>query len=415
MKNFLLQLFICLHLLGTSHGEDMLSCPEQCQAQYSYDDTVPMLLLCTEACENSADKPYSFDAAYPYVLGPLPMAPRAELTYSDPDELANLTGTLYARVDKTRQRMQFWYEMDHNPEPMFPYHGMHLHKGNLVAGEIGGHILVSIAGKGPVVGCAVPVDGELVVCSETCLPGSVELGTCMTPASVGLSACPLCNLLIGDAYFCRGGCQGDGRILGHNITLFGTVAPQTVVPSRKCDIDNENPSNALQGQWIQGVHSHEYSGNPDDGEEYSPYSIGVAENFDLWCGDILPFLIDEVFGSGQASYVALHGNFNATGISSLVYGDAFAAISTSEGGPQSCYLFGNTDYPCDEAYGGLPALSPPMINTTEAPSAQPTLNSTTTLGPTMVPTPASTVSLVVPSWWGFAIVLLAGLWNALGL
>jgi hypothetical protein len=158
----------------------------------------------------------------------------------------------------------------------------------------------------------------------------------------------ICRITFGSAYFCQGGCQGDFRITGNSVErpiakiLVPTLPDtETVVPSRFCDIDLDNPSNPVQGSWIQGKHSVEYSGNPEDGEHYSPYSIGIPENFDLWCGEELSFLHDVIFGEGAASYVALHGDFNATGLASLVYGDAFAAVSTSDGrGPQNCTIFG---------------------------------------------------------------------------
>ncbi|CAJ1937287.1 unnamed protein product [Cylindrotheca closterium] len=84
----------------------------------------------------------------------------------------------------------------------------------------------------------------------------------------------------------------------------------------------------------------------------------VHLNYDLWCGEELPFLHDMVFKQGQAAYVALHGDFNATGVASLLmYGDSFAAISTSEGGAQNCTIFGSTEYDCSV---GIEGLLPPI-------------------------------------------------------
>lgn len=89
------------------------------------------VLLCTSACDslNSGE----LDAVFLYIFGPLSLIPYPEITFSDPVELQNLSGRVYARVDKGRSRMQSYYRMD-----------------------IGGHILVSIADKGPLLGSFVP-------------------------------------------------------------------------------------------------------------------------------------------------------------------------------------------------------------------------------------------------------------------
>lgn len=183
------------------------------------------------------------------------MKPYPETTNSDPAELANLTGTMYARVDINREKMQFYYVMDDNPSPFYPYFAMHLHHGNLNAEEIGGHIVVSIAGKGDIIGCVAPRltgtgEPEIAVCSELCTPGSVELGACVNPTSNPAplpQECPICGFVAAAAYFCQGGCQGDRRILGYNVTNpDGSSTPQTLAPSRFCDLDNDNPSNPLQ-------------------------------------------------------------------------------------------------------------------------------------------------------------------------
>ena len=287
---------------------------------------------------------------------------------------------------------------------------MHLHSGNIAPKELGGPILVSIAGQGPIVGCIAPdfETGSSYLCSEKCTPGSEARGNCVHPsnaqlppegfleglvaqlgpealasASIGTPGdgqCPICNQVLAGAYHCKGGCQGDLRIkgnttqsvipepvqkiierlyyhaAGHNATMLDVLQMpdfETVVPSRFCDMDNGNPSNAVQGSWIAGRHSMEYSGNPLDGPRYSPYSIAIEENFDLWCGEELPFLQDLVFS--KASYVALHGDFNATGLASLLYGDTFAQLSTDDG-IQNCTIYGNASYPCDEGVPG--ELSP---------------------------------------------------------
>ena len=92
-----------------------LSCKEQCDAAYS--DPVGAD-LCTHACTSA---PELFHVDFPYMIGPLKLQPYPELTNVDPEELKNLTGELWARVNVDRTKMQFYYQMDHNPEPFFPY------------------------------------------------------------------------------------------------------------------------------------------------------------------------------------------------------------------------------------------------------------------------------------------------------
>ena len=352
---------------GTANND--YDCSTQCENVYkdassisidgdgSISDSNVLYELCYEACMEKSDL---FHVDYPYILGPLTIQPYAELTNSDPIELANLTGILYARINKDRNRIQFKYTMDNNHnnesasdnnEPFYPYFAMHLHQGNLDSEEIGGHIISSIAGQGPIVGCIIPPrspDEPPQVCSEFCTPGSEVRGNCVNPTSLGVQECPVCDVTFAHAYFCKGGCQNDNRIVGNTTMnpLTGQSTIDVVAPSRYCDIGRDNPSNPIQDTWIPGLHSMEFSGNPNDGIHYSPYSIGIEENYDLWCGEDMPFLYDLVLADNAAAYVALHGNFNATGYASLLYGDAFAAISKSIGGVQNCTIFGNEDYPC---------------------------------------------------------------------
>ena len=84
----------------------------------------------------------------------------------------------------------------------------------------------------------------------------------------------------------------------------------------------------------------------------------MEENYDLFCGEELPFLVDMVFAEGQASYVALHGNFNVIGITA---GEALAVVSTSDRGPQNCTIFGNPEFECTDGVDGvLSPLGAPM-------------------------------------------------------
>lgn len=98
----------------------LADCETQCSAQYPTDTDGNALLLdlCVNACAN---QPELFDVEFPYLFGPLKIQPYAEFTGVDPNEIADLTGVLWARVDVSRTRMQFYYSMDDNPEPYFPY------------------------------------------------------------------------------------------------------------------------------------------------------------------------------------------------------------------------------------------------------------------------------------------------------
>jgi hypothetical protein len=56
--------------------------------------------------------------------------------------------------------------------------------------------------------------------------------------------------------------------------------------------------------------------------------------------------VDDVFRKGAASYVALHLNFNATGLPAILTGDLHAQVSTSSQGILACTIFGNPSLPC---------------------------------------------------------------------
>jgi hypothetical protein len=114
-------------------------CSARCDTYSGTDVFAP----CISWCENNEDY---FDEEYPYVLGPLALQPYPELTGIDGGEIKDLVGELWARIDARRQKIQFRYRMNTNPEPFYPYFAMHLHQGNLIPEEIGGHILVTIAG-----------------------------------------------------------------------------------------------------------------------------------------------------------------------------------------------------------------------------------------------------------------------------
>jgi hypothetical protein len=338
------------------------NCTAVCSTNYGANATLRS--SCATLC---ASQPQLFDVDYPYLLGPLPMKPYAELTGAPAAEInaafSSPSNHMYVRVNADRNKIQFYLNMTDNPEPYFPYFAMHLHHGNLNKEEMGGHIMVHIAGAGDIVGCAGVSRSlkanvkRLNICSPQCTKESHNVNNCINPKRYifSLRRCPICNQVLAGAYFCKGGCQGDRRVSGKTkMGLTGKSKVESVAPSRFCDINNPNkPNNPKQKQWIQGLYSHEFSGNETDGKQYSKWSIGIPENYDYWCKESLPFLVEDVFQKGAASYVALHANFNATGLPAVLYGDIFTPVSTSEGGAQACTIFGNPSIPCSSGVTGV--------------------------------------------------------------
>ena len=95
----------------------MMDCEMQCSTG-GYENSTTLWDLCVTSCTQSPDL---FDVQYPYLIGPLTVQPYPDLTNVDPDEVKNFTGTLWARVNQDRNKMQFYYKMDSDPEPFYPY------------------------------------------------------------------------------------------------------------------------------------------------------------------------------------------------------------------------------------------------------------------------------------------------------
>jgi hypothetical protein len=347
---------------GTMRCAIAQDCNTVCSTKYG--SNANLVSSCSILC---ADRPQLFSVDYPYLLGPLPMKVYPELTGGSAAEMSaafpSSANQMYVRVNDQRDKIQFYLDMANNPEPYFPYFAMHLHHGNLNKEEFPGRVIGHIAGAGDIVGCATvsrsvrATSRRLQVCSAQCTKGSHKLGNCINPKRYlfSLPRCPLCNHVLARAYFCKGGCQDDGRILGKTVKgTMGKSKVERVSPSRACGNNNpNNPSNPKQRQWIQGLYSHEFSGNETDGKAYSKWSIGRPENYDYWCKESLPFLVDDVFQKGAASYIALHMNFNATGLPALAYGDMHTPVSTSTEGVQACTIFGDPNIPCSAGVTGV--------------------------------------------------------------
>ena len=85
--------------MNTSGVSD--SCRNDCEGTYS---DATMIELCTTAC---MEQPELFHVDYPYLFGPLTMEPHPEITGQDIEVTKTMTGTVWARVNAERNRMQF--------------------------------------------------------------------------------------------------------------------------------------------------------------------------------------------------------------------------------------------------------------------------------------------------------------------
>ena len=223
---------------------------------------------------------------------------------------------------------------------------MHLHHGDVPA-HVGGHIMVTIAGKGDLEDCISfrPVGGgdltldvksppgfvpgpgakqaiydavsgaelEYVICHPDCLSEKEGYATACIPDCGKLMICGV----LAAAKSCEGGCNGDERGSGG-------------VPSRACDLGREDlPDEARQNVWIQGKNSDERSGNPSDAD-YSRHSIYKYGNYGNWCSEKIDYL-KELWAEGDASYVALHTNPHATGSADYDFGTVLAPINDGSG------------------------------------------------------------------------------------
>jgi len=249
---------------------------------------------------------------YPHELGPFPLHQYPLYTLGP----NLLTGQVWLQINDAFNMIQFRYVLDQNPTttPYWPFFAMHMHFGEVKAGNKPGPIVITIRGKGDIIGdtsSSSPIEGS--VCSNMCLPGALGCDP----------NCPSNNTFphtFAYAYACSGGCNGDARDGDGNKTL---------APSRFCDLDNSNPSNPPQNVWMDGRYSDERSGNSSD-TGYSPYSIFKPGNFGNFCSYTIDFL-PTLFDSGVYTYVALHTNFNATGAPDLLYGTLLAIINDGTG------------------------------------------------------------------------------------
>jgi hypothetical protein len=256
------------------------------------------------------------DPDWPNELGPFVLKQYPAYTLA-PNPL---TGQVWVRINGDLNKIQFMYQMDQDPTatPYYPFFAMHLHYGEVKAGNKGGPIVVTIRGKGDLTGYtspSSPISGS--VCSSSCLPGALGCDP----------NCPSNNTFpytFAYAYSCDGGCDGDERDGDNRTGTFKSLAP-----SRFCDLDNSNPSLPPQGEWMDGRYSDERSGNSaDDG--YSPYSIFKNGNFPKFCSYEIDFL-PTLFVEGVYTYVALHSNYNATGAPDLLYGTLLAIVNNGTG------------------------------------------------------------------------------------
>mmetsp|Transcript_3945 Transcript_3945/g.5536 ORF Transcript_3945/g.5536 Transcript_3945/m.5536 type:complete len:298 (-) Transcript_3945:64-957(-) len=250
--------------------------------------------------------------SYPHEFGPFILQEYPNYTLGH----NSLTGKVWLRINDDFDKIQFRYDMDQDPTttPYWPFFAMHLHYGEVKAGNQGGPIVITIRGKGNITGYTSPSSPvEDSVCSDTCLPGALGCDP----------YCPPNNTyphIFAYAYACDGGCDGDAR---------DGDGDKALAPSRYCDLDNDNPSNPPQNEWMDGRYSDERSGNSSD-TGYSPYSIFKPGNFDKFCSYTIDFL-PTLFQPGVYTYVALHSNYNSTGAPDLLYGTLLAIVNDGSG------------------------------------------------------------------------------------
>jgi len=249
---------------------------------------------------------------YPHQLGPFELQQYPYYTLGP----NLLTGRVWLRINDGFNKIQFMYQLDQDPTTTayWPFFAMHLHYGEVKAGNKSGPIVITIRGKGNITGYSWP-ESPLpdTICSDSCLPGALGCNLNCPPNQT-------VPFTFAYAYACPGGCDHDARDGDGNRTL---------APSRYCDLDNDNPSNPPQNTWMSGRYSDERSGNTSD-TGYSPYSIFILDNFQYWCNYSIDFL-PTLFEPGAFTYVALHSNYNDTGLPDLVYGTLLAIVNNGTG------------------------------------------------------------------------------------
>lgn len=326
---------------------------------------LPAILLVAAGMASAAPFLYGEDN-WAYKAGPFELG-----VYTGQTEVP-LTGRFYARINAEWDQMDFMLELDnaHAYPEYFPVFAVHVHHGNLVDPYFG-HVLVSIAGKGDITGCwgvtdpttVPPPQGtgkfspDIAICSDKCLepPFSYACKKCantidanhypnlntfkdfkdmLESGGVPPGTEGVCNLTLGFAHACNGGCDGDERPTWTTGTPPGNKA---MASSRVCDEkDTRVESDMHQQIWYPGKYSFEMSGNSEDGDEYSHYSIYKKGNFDRFCGVRMQFIKDMLRPTSHptsigATYIALHLDFNATGTVSTNFGDLQAPLNAGEG------------------------------------------------------------------------------------
>jgi len=276
-------------------------------------------ILPTKAQNFVAPQNYTIptNISYPYVLGPFTLQQYPYYTLGP----NNLTGQVWLRINDAFDHIQFMYRLNQDPTttPYWPFWAMHLHFGEVKAGNKPGPIVITIRGKGDIIGLSSPDSiPSYAICSSSCLPDALGCDPNCPPDTTS-------SHVFAYADACPGGCDGDERDGYGNISL---------APSRHCDLDNSYSNNPPQNTWMDGRLSDERSGNDTDSSTSSPYysptSIFKVGNFQNWCSYSIGYLAS-LFEPGMYTYVALHSNFNATGAPDILYGTLLAIVNDGSG------------------------------------------------------------------------------------
>lgn len=99
---------------------------------------------------------------------------------------------------------------------------------------------------------------------------------------------------------------------------------KSLAPSRGCELDTGKSNSAPEEEWIETQSSNEHDCQPDS-ENYNQYSVNCADGWENYCQPEVPILPDLLKPGGKA-YLALHLNFNVTGMGCILYGDMFAPV-----------------------------------------------------------------------------------------
>lgn len=97
---------------------------------------------------------------FPYLVGPRVLKDRQEESKGPNGEIivakVNYTAKMYFRVSQDYRKIEFWYKFDQPgiyATSYYPFLGAHIHVGSFSFTDLGGAIVISVAGAGDIYGC----------------------------------------------------------------------------------------------------------------------------------------------------------------------------------------------------------------------------------------------------------------------